>query len=70
MVLKEIDQEVKGEVIKLLQLFNSKKLEKIIAVLKKIDYNDSKVLSCQIRYEVPFEDEKLKKRLPPHRFHD
>ena len=63
MVLKEVDQEVKGGVIKLLQQFDSKKLEKIIAALKKEDYNDTKVILCEIKYEVPFEDERLKEKI-------
>lgn len=59
MVLRETDKTVIADTIKLLQLFNSKKLEKIIDVLKKEDYNDHKKIYCQIRFEIPFDDESV-----------
>lgn len=63
MVLKEIDPKVKGGVIKLLQLFNSKKLEKIIAALKKADYNEPKTLSCTIRFDAPCDNEEFQEKI-------
>lgn len=63
MVLKEIDQEVKGGVIKLLQLFDSKKLEKIIAALKKSDYTEAKSLRCIIRFDAPCDNEEFQEKI-------
>jgi len=59
MVLREIDKTVIAGAIKLLQLFNSKKLEKIIDVLKEEDYNDHKKVYCQIRFDIPFDNESV-----------
>lgn len=59
MVLREIDKTVIAGAIKLLQLFNSKKLERIIDVLKEEDYNDHKKVYCQIRFDIPFDNESV-----------
>jgi len=51
MVLREIDKTVIAGAIKLLQLFNSKKLEKIITVIKQEDYNELKVFRCVVEFD-------------------
>jgi len=63
MVLTEIDQEVKTGVIKLLQLFNSKKLEKIIAAFKQEGYNDLKELRCEIEFDTAGTSESFKESI-------
>ncbi len=63
MVLTEIDQKVKEGIIKLLQLFHSKKLEKIIAALKNTDYNDLKALRCVIEFDEYGTSESLKESI-------
>jgi len=63
MVLRETDKTVIAGAIKLLQLFNSQKLKRIIDVLKKEDYNDDKRITCQIKFEVPVDDENLEEEI-------